>query len=94
MPTVPLVEQLESDNAVNKCIAELSANFSESHTNVAGAGSNDGCKSDQTTPTANDASSFVTVIEVNGLKSTEVETPTTASTKPPKYVIKCPEFES
>ena len=85
MPTVPSVEQLESDNAVNKCIAELSANFSESHASVAGTASNDGCKSDQTTPTANDASSFVTVIEVNGLKSAEVETPTAASVvKPPK----------
>lgn len=79
VPTAPPLESPENENAVNKCITELVTE------NQVKPSKSESFNSEAATPTANDPSSFVTVIEVNGLKSSEVQqsspSPTT-SVKP------------
>ncbi|KAI4471199.1 breakpoint cluster region protein bcr [Holotrichia oblita] len=79
VPTAPPLESPENENAVNKCITELVTE------NQVKPSKSESFNSEAATPTANDPSSFVTVIEVNGLKSSEVQQSSaspTASVKP------------
>lgn len=84
-PTAPPLDSGSSFDSctVNKCVSELSARLSETQIHLASgdAGHSD---NDATNPSL-DPSSFVTVIEVNGLKSLDTHPPPLKL--PPKYVI-------
>lgn len=71
--TAPPAEQdpTYEKSSVNKCVSELSARLSESLLQSPIEDTNIG---DDLAPPAADPSSFVTVIEVNGLKSVDVST--------------------
>ncbi|GJQ70902.1 EG:23E12.2 [Trypoxylus dichotomus] len=73
VPTAPPLESPENENAVNKCITELITE------NQIKPPKSESFNSEAATPTANDPSSFVTVIEVNGLKSSVVQQTSSAS---------------
>lgn len=73
VPTAPPLESPENENAVNKCITELITE------NQVKPSKSESFHSEAATPIANDPSSFVTVIEVNGVKS-EVQQPTASPT--------------
>lgn len=73
-PTAPPLEPSETEvNSVNMCISELSEHLNESSSTN---------RYEQPENNAVDPSSFVTVIEVNGQKSTE-STPVEITSTPP-----------
>ncbi|XP_022919378.1 active breakpoint cluster region-related protein isoform X2 [Onthophagus taurus] len=91
IPSAPPLESPETENAVNKCVTELSKTLTSM--DKMDKSNRSSVSSDMTTATAPqlvDPSSFVTVIEVNGIKSVENRSSAspTSSIKPPKPPIK------
>lgn len=76
-------------NAANKCINELSMSAKFNNDMIVNDLNNAESESDVSSSTCGnrDPSSFVTVIEVNGLKSTETSSQLKC-VPPPKYVCK------